>query len=135
MDQMTSACGVANQLLCLRCQPATIEGQLRLPADLALWGIDSGVRHAVSGADYGSVRCASFMGLAMLKKMGHLLDCLSQLSPSLWQQVAKLIPQQMTGKEFLQDGHLLGDNISQLESDRQYQVQVCTAPDPRKPAH
>ena len=38
MDQMTSACGEANQLLALICQPAELLGTIKLPEDLAVWG-------------------------------------------------------------------------------------------------
>jgi L-arabinokinase len=40
--------------------PFTAAPQLRF------WGIDSGIRHAVSGADYGTVRVGAFMGLAVM---------------------------------------------------------------------
>jgi galactokinase len=56
MDQMTCACGQKDRLLALRCQPAELEAPVTLPADVEVFGIDSGIRHAVSGADYTSVR-------------------------------------------------------------------------------
>ena len=62
MDQMTAACGRRDHLLALLCQPAEIVGHLPLPPGLEVYGIDSGIRHAVTGADYGSVRAAAFMG-------------------------------------------------------------------------
>ena len=65
MDQMTSVHGEAGKLLALLCQPAEIQGNVAIPDDLAVWGIDSGIRHAVSGADYGSVRVGAFMGRRM----------------------------------------------------------------------
>src|SRR6185369_12842735 len=65
MDQMTSACGEQDRLLELLCQPDILKGTVRLPDDLEVWGIDSGVRHSVSGADYGTVRTAAFMGYRM----------------------------------------------------------------------
>src|SRR6185295_17604310 len=45
MDQMTSSCGSAGQLLPLLCQPAELEPCFPIPTGLALWGIDSGLRH------------------------------------------------------------------------------------------
>src|SRR5207248_2949912 len=66
MDQMTAALGRENELLALRCQPAIIEGFVKLPNDIALWGIDSGIRHAVSGSEYTSVRCGAFMGYRII---------------------------------------------------------------------
>jgi len=66
MDQMTSACGEANQLLELLCQPADLKGTIRLPEELQIWGIDSGIRHSVGGSDYRTVRTAAFMGYRMI---------------------------------------------------------------------
>jgi L-arabinokinase len=66
MDQMASALGREGQLLALLCQPAEVKGFERLPDGLAIWGIDSGIRHAVSGSDYGAVRVGAAMGYRML---------------------------------------------------------------------
>src|SRR3712207_8855311 len=48
MDQMTSACGEADRLLALLCQPAELMGNVALPEELAVWGVDSGIRHSRS---------------------------------------------------------------------------------------
>ncbi len=66
MDQMTSACGKRDRMLQLRCQPGTIEGYIEVPSGFRFYGIDSGISHAVSGADYGTVRTAAFMGYRMI---------------------------------------------------------------------
>src|SRR5205823_6892483 len=47
MDQMTAACGEADRLLTLLCQPGELQGTIKLPDELAVWGIDSGIRHSV----------------------------------------------------------------------------------------
>eukprot|EP00898_Chlorokybus_atmophyticus_P005965 jgi/Chlat1/636/Chrsp103S00005 len=62
MDQMASACGQANRLLALLCQPAEIQGLISVPPHMRFWGLDSGLKHSVGGADYGSVRIGAFMG-------------------------------------------------------------------------
>ncbi|KAJ9537190.1 hypothetical protein OSB04_029923 [Centaurea solstitialis] len=62
MDQMASACGEANKLLAMVCQPAEVLGLVDIPIHIRFWGIDSGIRHSVGGADYGSVRIGAFMG-------------------------------------------------------------------------
>ncbi len=69
MDQMTSACGEAHQLLSLVCQPAELLGSIRLPEELAVWGLDSGTRHSIGGGDYGSVRAGAFMGYRILAEV------------------------------------------------------------------
>ena len=87
MDQMTSALGRANALLALRCQPAEIKGFVELAPSIGFWGIDSGERHAVSGADYGAVRTAAFMGLRVLAtEAGVPEDFLANLAPSEYEQ-------------------------------------------------
>lgn len=51
-------------------------------------GIDSGIRHAVSGADYGSVRVGAFMGYRILQTVAGT-DCkgyLANLTPSQFEQ-------------------------------------------------
>src|SRR5262245_56761156 len=72
MDQMTAACGEQDTLLALRCQPAELEPPVALPAGLEVWGIDSGIRHAVTGADYGSVRIGAFMGYRIIADLAGL---------------------------------------------------------------
>ncbi|XP_050264387.1 L-arabinokinase-like [Quercus robur] len=67
MDQMTSACGEANKLLAMVCQPAEIVGLVEIPSHIRFWGIDSGIRHSIGGADYGSVRVGTYMGRKMIK--------------------------------------------------------------------
>jgi galactokinase len=62
MDQMTAVFGEPNRLMGLLCQPAELRGTIALPDDTEVWGIDSGIRQAVSGADYTSVRIGAFMG-------------------------------------------------------------------------
>ncbi|KAG9449316.1 hypothetical protein H6P81_009281 [Aristolochia fimbriata] len=67
MDQMTSACGEANKLLAMVCQPAEVKELVSIPSHIRLWGIDSGIRHSIGGADYGSVRIGAFMGRKIIK--------------------------------------------------------------------
>uniref|UniRef100_A0A0D6QS92 GHMP kinase N-terminal domain-containing protein n=1 Tax=Araucaria cunninghamii TaxID=56994 RepID=A0A0D6QS92_ARACU len=67
MDQMTSACGESNKLLAMVCQPAEVKEQVNIPAHIRFWGIDSGIRHSIGGADYGSVRVGTFMGRQIIK--------------------------------------------------------------------
>ncbi|CAI0376307.1 unnamed protein product [Linum tenue] len=69
MDQMTSACGEANKLLAMVCQPAEVIGLVEIPNHIRFWGIDSGIRHSVGGADYGSVRIGAFMGRKIIKSL------------------------------------------------------------------
>ena len=54
------------------CQPAEVQGFVPLPASIGFWGIDSGIRHAVSGSDYTSVRTGAFMGYRIIAEAAGL---------------------------------------------------------------
>jgi len=123
MDQMTSACGKQDRLLQLRCQPGTIEGYVEVPAGYRFYGIDSGISHAVSGADYGTVRTAAFMGLRILTAgtpwRGRYL---ADLTPAQFSQFARSLPEEMTGAEFLERYGRISDTATVVRPDRRYPV-------------
>ena len=91
MDQMTAVFGERDRLLFMLCQPAELQRMITLPRELMLWGIDSGIRHSVGGADYGTVRGAASTGTRI---------------------IADLKP------DFSRDGYLA--NISPAEFEREY---------------
>ncbi|RLN09684.1 L-arabinokinase [Panicum miliaceum] len=80
MDQMASACGEANKLLAMVCQPAEVKELVNIPTHIRFWGLDSGIRHSVGGTDYGSVRVGTYMGRKMIKCAAS--DLLSESLPS-----------------------------------------------------
>jgi L-arabinokinase len=135
MDQMTSACGTANTLLALRCQPAELLPSITLPNDLVVWGIDSGVRHSVSGADYGSVRVGAFMGLRMLEAHAHKKGLptdhwdgyLANITPSEFHSAYRdVLPMQISGAEFVSTYGAHGDPVTSIDAGRQYPVREST---------
>ncbi|KAJ0985195.1 hypothetical protein J5N97_003551 [Dioscorea zingiberensis] len=87
MDQMASACGEANKLLAMVCQPAEVKELVTIPTHIRFWGIDSGIRHSVGGTDYGSVRIGAFMGRKMIKSVANALLSRSSNSTTLPQEV------------------------------------------------
>ncbi|MBK8095842.1 MAG: GHMP kinase [Planctomycetes bacterium] len=128
MDQMTAACGRANELLALRCQPAEVEGFVPLPATLEVVGIDSGVRHAVSGSDYGAVRTGAFMGRRILAELGSALPWLADHDAAEFRsRWADRLPEAMAGADFLarHGGH--GDAATRIDAARTYAVRQPTA--------
>jgi L-arabinokinase len=130
MDQMTAACGEAHQLLALLCQPAEIQGLVNIPDALAVWGIDSGIRHAVSGADYTSVRVGAFMGYRILQEVASAdwQGYLSNLTPSQFEQeFAAQLPVQMTGAEFLTRYGGTTDKVTTVDPNRIYAILKPTA--------
>jgi galactokinase len=123
MDQMTSACGRQDRLLQLQCQPGTIEGYIAVPPGYRFYGIDSGISHAVSGADYGTIRTAAFMGLRILRtetpwRGGYLTD----LAPAEFSQFARSLPEEMKGAEFLERYGGISDTATVVHPDRRYPV-------------
>lgn len=140
MDQMTSSCGKAQHLLALHCQQAELQGQVRLPDDLAIWGIDSGIRHAVSGSDYASVRAGTFMGYRLLaelagfevKRCGNgkvqIKDAvwhgyLANLNPTQFEQnYAPYLPATMKGQIFLEKYQGISDPVTQIDPETTYPI-------------
>jgi L-arabinokinase len=131
MDQMTSACGRAGELLVLLCQPAELRGTIAVPDDLAIWGIDSHVRHAVTGSDYGRVRVGAFMGARILAAeqafAARVTPYLANLTPSELAAAASLLPEEMAGREFLARYGGTADTVTRVEPDGTYAVRQPTA--------
>ncbi len=146
MDQMTAALGRQNELLALRCQPATMEPFVPIPAGIAFWGIDSGVRHAVSGSDYASVRCGAFMGYRMIAEAAGLPVQPSTNTPHaveindpIWngylanisshefqKRFANMVPIQMSGRDFLERYRGTTDRVTQIDPTHTYAVRAPT---------
>jgi L-arabinokinase len=146
MDQMASVGGEEGKLLALLCQPAELQGTITLPADLAVWGLDSGVRHSVGGGDYGSVRTGAFMGYRMIAEAAGLRVAphgndgsvvvddarwrgyLSNVTPSEFENTfAAQLPEQIAGEEFLSRYGGTTDAVTRVDSRRAYAVRKPTA--------
>ena len=146
MDQMTSALGQADALLSLLCQPANVQGFIRLPDSIAFWGIDSGIRHAVTGSDYTSVRTGAFMGYRMIAEQAGLKVAtrsddgvlqihdprwsgfLANLSPAEFERdFAPRLPEQLRGEEFLARFAGTTDSVTRVNSAQTYAIRQPTA--------
>ncbi|MBS1949221.1 MAG: galactokinase [Bacteroidetes bacterium] len=66
MDQAAVVTGREGHIVPLVCQPCNPEPLIKLPQDLRIWGIDSGVSHQVSGIEYEAARAAAFMGYKII---------------------------------------------------------------------
>jgi L-arabinokinase len=148
MDQMTSACGRRDRLLRLRCQPGTIEGYLDVPVGYRFYGIDSGVRHAVSGADYGTVRTAAFMGYRIIADEAGLpartINERILIDDPAWhgyltnisthdfaERFEDRLPETMRGADFLARYGGITDRATNVDPAREYPVRSAT----RHPVH
>jgi galactokinase len=121
MDQMAVMDGQENELLALLCRPAEIVASVPLPRTLAAWAIDSGLPHAVSGDAYRRVRCAAFMGYALLEPEA---DHLAELEPD--EVDPRLLPQRMLGADFLRLREGIADPVSAVEPAVEYPVRAAT---------
>lgn len=146
MDQMTSACGQEGRLLRLLCQPAELQGVVSIPDGLSFWGLDSGVAHQVTGADYATVRVGAFMGYRIIAGLAGLkvsvgapgepvrIDdpkwggYLSNVTPSEFEQkYAAQLPWQISGAEFLADYKGITDRVTRIAPGVSYGVRVPAA--------
>ncbi|HET6976443.1 MAG TPA: galactokinase family protein [Pyrinomonadaceae bacterium] len=142
MDQMTAACGEANHLLSLVCQPAELQGAIKLPEDLAVWGLDSGVRHSIGAGDYGSVRAGTFMGYRIIAELagfkvrnGERVEIddprwggyLANLSQAEFEATfARDLPESLGGDEFIARYTGTTDRVTKVESERRYAISAPT---------
>lgn len=144
MDQMTAACGQPGRLLALLCQPDRLLEPVPLPPEIGIWGVDSGIRHAVSGADYGTVRTAAFMGYRMIADLAGLpvavlapgrvrIDdpewhgYLANIGPAIFhERFACSLPEVIDGASFLDRYQGITDPVTMVDPDRRYPVREAT---------
>lgn len=119
MDQVAVILGDEDVFVPMICQPSQVLPRVKMPGNLLVWGIDSGVKHAVSGIEYEAARAATFMGyrhLCALENLQPMLDergalprwvephwngYLANLSPSLFRErYEKNLPEQEFGVDF-----------------------------------
>lgn len=145
MDQMAVMCGKAGHLMALLCQPAELRTPLRLPDGLAVFGIDSGIRHAVTGSDYTGVRIGAFMGYRILADLaglpvvpgerdGHVVvddsrwgGYLANVGSADFHEYEAHIPNTLAGSVFLKRYGGTTDRVTTVDPDRCYAVWTPTA--------
>ncbi len=146
MDQMASACGKANRLLALLCQPAELKEFVPIPEGIVIAGFDSGVRHAVTGAAYGDVRAGAFMGYRMIAELAKLRvsaphgdssiqvqdprwgGYLANIEPSEFERLfAPSLPEAITGAEFIARYDGTTDSVTRVYPGKKYAVRTPTA--------
>ena len=145
MDQLSSHLGQKNKLLPLICQPHQVEKPITVPKGINFSGIDSGIRHAVSGASYSDVRTAAFMSytiiainegatveeLDLAKNSGDWSKLpykgfLANIPVTIFEEkYISLLPEEISGKEFLSDFKLSIDTVTNIDEDKMYKPVVC----------
>lgn len=146
MDQMSVICAEENRLTSLLCQPAELQEIIEVPSEISFWGIDSGVRHSISGADYASVRVGAFMGYRIIADLAGLTvketpvdnfveiedarwgGYLANVTPSEFEfRYAAHVPETISGAEFLTRYQGTTDAVTRVIPENIYAVRVPTA--------
>ncbi|MGH9396146.1 MAG: galactokinase [Terriglobia bacterium] len=147
MDQAAIVLGEEGSCLPLLCQPCTPFEPVRIPARLALWAIDSGVRHAVTGVEYEVARAACFMGYKLICDWEDLPLRLedkegiprwprwvdpqwngypSNILPSVFRsRYEHRLPETWTGAEFLQGDRIHADPFTRVRPEVLYPIRAC----------
>lgn len=145
MDQLSTYLGQKNRLLPLQCQPHTVYPSLPIPAGIQFTAIDSGIRHAVSGASYGDVRTAAFMSYSIIALQAgagpdDLLKArntgdfsalpyngfLANIPLSVFkEQYQSLLPESMQGSDFLHHYKHSIDKVTHIDAGRIYHLRAC----------
>jgi len=145
MDQAASVLGDEGYVLPLLCQPCSAKPLVKLPAGLRCWGIDSGVRHAVTGIEYEASRAAAFVGYRMICDREHLpvrLDktgriprfveprwngYISNIAPSIFRsRYENDLPLLTTGAEIQAAGQTHIDPYTTIRPEVNYRVRACS---------
>lgn len=127
MDQMTSSCASEGQLFVLQCGRLQMHGTHVVPGEIELWGIDSHVRHAVSGSDYGRVRVGAFMGARILALRTNRERALAEIDPAELAAHLEHLPLEMTGAAFLERYGGTADPVTRVDPEVTYAVRQPTS--------
>jgi L-arabinokinase len=141
MDQVTAASGEEGKLLRMVCQPHELLPPLAPPDGVRVLGVNSNVRHDVSGGAYGRTRCAAFVGHAIIldrmrtmgEKLGRPLQSdpmngyLANLDPDDYKNLFRPhVPESIRGREFLDRYGTTVDPVTRVEPEVDYAVLHAT---------
>ncbi len=135
MDQVTSLMGRARSLLQLKCQPHEVLDPLPLPEGVTAVGVDSAVKHQVSGERYTQARVAAYMGhriiVNRMQRAGADGDptrgYLANVTPEQYvEQFRDHLPMKMRGADFLDRYGDTADPVTTVQPDTVYKVRSRT---------
>ncbi len=145
MDQIAVVAGREGYILPLVCQPCLPEALIKLPEELQIWGIDSGVSHQVSGIEYEAARAAAFMGYKIICDLNNIPVTLDQsndierytdpvwngylanMSRSVFhEKYESYLPEKTDKDRFLNQYHLHVDPFTPLKDGVSYNVKANT---------
>jgi L-arabinokinase len=103
-------------------------GEIDIPPGTAVVGINSMVKHSVSGAEYGDVRIGAFMGKRIINQIRaengeQPLQHLTELTVDAFEKKYKdALPETMIGSEFLATYKSHDDPITEIQPDAVYRI-------------
>lgn len=145
MDQVAVVTGKEGFIMPLVCQPCNPEPLIKLPDDLTIWGIDSGVSHQVSGIEYETARAAAFMGYKIIcdsEKIPVTLDKRTDIhryTDPVWngylanlscadfhEKYEKLLPKKIDSVSYLHEHKIHTDPFTPLRENVVYHIWANT---------
>ncbi len=145
MDQLSVCYGEKNHLLPLVCQPAEVYAPVEIPEGIHFTGIDSGVRHAVGGSDYRTVRTAAFMAYSVIANREGISEnelqaarlsgdwtrlpykgYLANIPVSKFEQhYTSIVPEEIIGADFIGQFGTTQDKTTEVEPERIYRLRAA----------
>jgi len=110
------------------CRPGSVMGEIDILQGTSFVGINSMVKHSVSGVEYGSVRIGAFMGKRIInqirvqngeKPVEHLTEITVD---SLEKRYGEALPETIVGSEFLARYGTHDDPITTIQPDATYRL-------------
>ncbi len=145
MDQAAVVTGKEGFIMPLVCQPCNVEPLIKLPEELKIWGIDSGVSHQVSGIEYEAARASAFMGYKIIcdaEKISVTLDTTSDIhryTDSVWngylanlsrshfyEKYERLLPMKSDSSTYLENHKIHVDPFTPLRENVVYNILANT---------
>jgi len=128
MDQIAITSGHEGMLTHILCRPGEVKGEIAIPPGTGFVGVNSMVRHSVSGTAYTDTRVGAFMGKRIINDMrartGRApLDYLTELSVADYRaHIAAEMPDELLGSEFIQRHKNHDDPVTKIQPDATYRV-------------
>ena len=145
MDQVAVVTGKQGFIMPLVCQPCNPEPLIKLPDDLKVWGIDSGVSHQVAGIEYEAARAAAFMGYKIIcdsENIPVVLDTTADIprytdpvwngylanlsSSAFYEKYESLLPEKINSADYLKKYKIHADPFTPLKENVTYNVWANT---------
>jgi galactokinase len=143
LDQTAVVMGEQGRLLPVLCQPCLPQPLVRLPDELAVWGVHGGGQGA-GGAEQEAARVATFMGYKLIcdweglpvhldeqSPIRRWIDSrwngyLANVQPSLFRSnYEQRLPEALSGAEYLQLGQTHVDRFTKVRPEVTYRVRAC----------